>query len=145
VITSSDLAEIHQLYAAYCHFADNGDGDRFSSCFTADARLLTGTGERVGRTSIAEFGVDIPKMLPGIRHLVSNVYVDGDGDEASGSAYVIVMATESGPKMLLTGKYLDKLQHVDGRWLFSERVMTADFTPSAEESRAAGVTVAGPA
>lgn len=136
---STDLAEIHHLYAAYCVFADQGDGDRLSSCFTENARLVTGTGERVGRAAIAEFGVEVPRLLPGVRHLLSNVYVEGEGDEAIGGAYVIVMSTAQGPKMLLSGRYADQLRRVDGQWRFSERIMTADYTPGADESRAAGV------
>jgi hypothetical protein len=138
----NDLAEIHHLYAAYCVHADQGDGERLSWCFTEDGRLVTGTGERTGRAAIAEFGVEVPRLLPGVRHLLSNVYVQADGDEVIGGAYVIVMSTVQGPKMLLSGKYADRLRRVDGRWLLSERVMTADYTPNADESRAAGVAEA---
>lgn len=135
----SDLAEIHHLYAAYCYHCDRGDGERFSECFTDDAHLATGSGDRSGREAIAAFGTQVPKILPGIRHFTSNVYVEGDGDEATGGCYLIVMSTSEGPKMALTGKYADKLRRVDGRWRFSERVMTPDYRPGPDEARAAGV------
>lgn len=138
-MNANDLAEIHQLYSAYCHAADRGQGERFGSCFTPDGRLVTNSGEFVGRARIAEFGVAVPKILPGVRHVLSNIYVEGEGDQAAGSAYLISMSTATGPKMVISGQYDDRLARVDGRWLLAERIVSYDHLPSPKERDAAGV------
>ena len=121
-----DLAQIHRLYATYNHAIDDGDGDRFAACFTPDAELFPGGGEPfVGTDAIAAFAKGVPGSFPGIRHTITNIVVDGDGDTADGAAYLVVIIAGAEPKLMMTGRYNDSLRRVTGTWLFSRR----DFTP----------------
>jgi hypothetical protein len=125
-LNASDIAAIQNLYAGYGHFIDEGDGERFSQCFTPDGQL--GTAGRTplhGRDAIAKFA-GTPR--PGLRHIVVNVHVEGDEDEAVGRAYFVACDVSERPvRVLTTGRYRDSLRRVDGTWFFTQR----DFTPDA--------------
>jgi hypothetical protein len=62
-----------------------------------------------------------------MRHLVTNVHADGDGDRARGRGYLVAYTATGGSTSLLsTGGYRDDLQRVGGRWLFAARQFTPD-------------------
>ena len=66
-------------------------------------------------------------MRPGLRHVVVNMHVDGNGDEALGRAYFAAFSVGGGNvKVLTTGTYRDQLRRVDGAWLFAERAYSPD-------------------
>jgi ketosteroid isomerase-like protein len=127
-LAPEDLAQIQQLYAAYCHAVDDGDGKAFSACFTSDGVLDAGGPPVTGADGLAGFAAGVPGAVPGIRHVASNLLVDGQGDEAEGRAYLTAYTATAGApaQPLVTGRYHDRLRRVDGRWLFSERIFRAD-------------------
>lgn len=126
-LTADDLAQIHQLYGTYCHSVDEGDGKAFSACFTTDGVLDAGGPPVKGAEALAGFADSIPSAVPGIRHLVGNIVVSGQGDEAEGRAYLTAYSSAGGAtQVLTTGRYRDRLRRQDGRWLFSERVFAVD-------------------
>ena len=56
-------------------------------------------------------------MAPGARHLVSNVSIDGDGDDATARLYLQMWSTAGGAaesKLVISGRYEDTLQRDDG-------------------------------
>jgi hypothetical protein len=124
-LSTDDLVAIQQQYAAYCLAVDDGDGKAFSACFTPDGSLDTAGGAPIaGTEALASFAAG---LAPGMRHVVANVHLEGDGGEARGRAYVIVYNVAAGPATLLvTGRYRDELQLQDGKWLFTVRHFTAD-------------------
>lgn len=126
-LKAEDVAAIHNLYGGYGHFIDEGDGERFSLCFTPDGVLATeGRRPLEGRAAIAEFG-GTPRE--GVRHVILNVYVEGHDDDAVGQAYFVACdVSQRPPKVLTTGRYRDSLRRVDGTWLFSRRHFTPDAT-----------------
>jgi uncharacterized protein (TIGR02246 family) len=128
---TEDLIAMHQLYARYNHAIDDGDGAAFAACFTADGALDGGLGDPIrGSEALEGFAVAVPKGMPGIRHQVSNIFVDGDGDDASGRAYLYVYTPGAGgPQVVTTGRYVDTLRRVDGEWRFVFRQFTADTPP----------------
>jgi hypothetical protein len=124
-LRAEDIAAIHNLYAGYGHFIDEGDSERFSHCFIPDGQLGTAGGEPLrGREAIAKFA-GTPR--PGLRHVVVNVHVEGDEDEAVGRAYFVACdVSEGNVKVLITGRYRDSLRRVDGTWFFTRREFTPD-------------------
>jgi hypothetical protein len=126
-LNHDDVTGIHQLYAAYCLAVDDGDGKAFSACFTPEGSLDPGGNPIVGADALTSFADGVPTSVPGIRHVVTNIHVEGDGDEAQGRAYLAVYtATGATTNLMLTGQYRDRLRRIDGAWLFAERRMTAD-------------------
>jgi uncharacterized protein (TIGR02246 family) len=125
--TDDELA-IHRLYARYCHAIDDGDGPAFAECFTADGALDGGLGEPIaGHEALAGFATAVATGMAGIRHQATNVLVDGDGDAATGRAYLFCyLAGAEGNQVVTTGRYTDTLRKVNGEWRFEQRRFVAD-------------------
>ncbi|HEY3941543.1 MAG TPA: nuclear transport factor 2 family protein [Acidimicrobiales bacterium] len=129
-LDSGELVAIHQLYASYSFASDHGDGDAYAACFTPDGsfdmpgRHLQGADELLASTGA---GRD-PGAPVGIRHILSNIVVDGEGDKATGRAYVTLVGTAP-TGIVMTGEYEDQLQRLDGQWRFSARRFTPDAAP----------------
>jgi ketosteroid isomerase-like protein len=130
-LEASDIIAIQQLYAAYNVAADHGDGKAFGGCFTADGVFDLGTMRAEGSDALAEFANGIPAAAPGSRHIATNVLVEGEGDLATGQAYLMLLNTcSSPPAIMMTGQYEDRLvRSIDG-WRFTERRFTPDAAGS---------------
>ena len=131
-LTVEDQLAIQKLYADYCFAIDDGDGPGFAGCFTADGSLDAGYGDpTVGTEALVAFCEATAQLVPGIRHVVTNVTVSGDADTATGRAYISVYRVgTAGHENILTGRYVDTLREADGAWRFVARVMTQDTPPA---------------
>jgi len=131
-LSVEDQLTIHKLYADYCFAIDDGAGSAFAGCFTADGSLDAGYGDpTVGTDALVAFCEATAQLVPGIRHVVTNVTLDGDGDAVTGRAYISVYrAGAAGLETILTGRYVDTLRKADGAWRFATRVMTQDTPPA---------------
>ncbi|MEI2698524.1 MAG: nuclear transport factor 2 family protein [Microthrixaceae bacterium] len=134
---TDDIVALQQLYARYNHLIDAGDGEKWAALFVEDGTLDTGMGFTVEGNPAAriEFAAGVPVMMPGGRHIATNVLVDGDGDEASGAAYLQLWVADDengGFKILVSGIYRDTLRRQGGSWKFVTRVLEPDTagTPS---------------
>jgi uncharacterized protein (TIGR02246 family) len=129
-LSTDDIVQIHQLIAQYAHAFDTADAEGVAACFVPDGSLDTGHAVVSGREALAAMMPSMPEQMPGGRHVVSNVVVDGDGDDATAKMYLQLFLTAGGAaatKLLLSGRYDDVLRREDGRWQFVSRVMTADM------------------
>jgi uncharacterized protein (TIGR02246 family) len=123
-LNADDVVAIQQLYARFCNTLDDGDGDEFADCFTADASF-GGVGTPIrGTEALRKFAVDL--VGKNIRHVATGIYVTGDGDDAVGQAYLVAYRGTRPAKLLATGRYRDRVRRVDGTWRFTERVFTPD-------------------
>ena len=76
-----DKDAIRDLIVAYCHYADAGDPDRWASLFTEDAVWDGGPfGKHEGRAAIR---AQYEGAKSRNRHVMANILVSVDGDEAS--------------------------------------------------------------
>lgn len=125
-LSTDDIVAINQLYSRYNHSIDCGDGESFAACFTTDGELDTGSGAQEGSEAIAGFAVGTHEMLPGLRHQSNNIVVEGDGETASGAAFLVAFTVDGGYKPMITGKYTDELVRTDAGWRFSRRSFVAD-------------------
>jgi hypothetical protein len=126
-----DVVAIQQLYATYNHLIDGGQGAPWADLFVEDGTLDTGLGFAVDGTTAAraEFGDNVPVIMPGSRHVVSNLRIDGDGDAATGAAYLQLWVTDddgTGLKLLVSGIYQDRLRKVEDGWRFVTRTLVPD-------------------
>jgi len=133
-LSIEDRLAIQDLYATYNHAIDHGRAEEFAACFTADGSLDTGWGDpTVGTEALTAFVGVVNQMMAGMRHSVSNLLVEGDGDAATGRAYLYAYRRgASGHEVVLTGVYTDTLRKVDGAWKFAARTLAPDTAPAAE-------------
>lgn len=55
---------------------------------------------------------------------MTNLVIQGDGDEASLFAHLMMVAPQDGGgRIILVGSYDDRLRKVEGRWYFTMRVV----------------------
>ena len=125
-LTTDDLIEIQMMYARYNTAIDTGDGETFGGLFVADGVLNPGHTLCEGHAAIAEFAVKTHEMLPLMRHNATNIVIDGEGDTATGSAFLLGYIAGSEYKVITTGRYLDKLPKTADGWRFTERLYSAD-------------------
>jgi uncharacterized protein (TIGR02246 family) len=125
-LATDDTIEILQLYARYNTAIDTGDAETFGGCFVPDGVFDNGMGVVEGRPDIAAFARQTHAGMPGLRHNATNVVVDGEGDEATGSAFLIGYLVDGGYKVIVTGRYEDALSKTAEGWRFTKRVFRAD-------------------
>lgn len=125
-LDTSDLIEILQLYAKYNTAIDTGDGAGFGRCFVADGHFDSGIGVHEGHDAIAEFANKTHENMPGMRHNTTNIVVEGDGDAATGSGFLIGYLVDGGYKPIVTGRYLDELARTGDGWRFTKRAFAPD-------------------
>jgi len=131
-LSLEDRLDIQELYGAYNHAIDHGRTKEFGECFTADGSLDTGWGDpTVGTEALVAFVPVVNQMMPGMRHSISNLLLEGDGDQATGRAYLYsYRAGANGHEVVLTGVYEDTLRKVDGEWKFAVRTLAPDTAPA---------------
>ena len=88
-LTTDDVIEIQMLYARYNTAIDTGDGATFGGLFVPDGVFNPGHMLCEGQEAIAEFGAKTHEMMPLMRHNATNIVIDGEGDSATGSAFLI--------------------------------------------------------
>ena len=125
-LTTDDVIEIQQLYARYNTAIDTGDGATFGGLFVPEGTFNPGHMLCEGQAAISEFAVKTHEAMPLMRHNATNVVVDGDGDEATGSAFLLGYLAGSDYKVITTGRYQDKLTKTADGWRFTERVYHPD-------------------
>lgn len=124
-----DIVAIEQLVARYNHAIDAGDGDGYAATFLEDGCFQIAGREPVrGRAALAEM---VRRTTGRVRHFVSNLLIEGEGDAATMRAYLDAIP-RGGGAVGTTGVYEDTLRRVDGRWLFVERRFTPDRPPEAK-------------
>ena len=126
-LNSDDIIEIQQHYARYNTAIDTGDGKGFAACFVPQGVFDSGMGDVIeGREGIAGFADQTHSAMPGMRHNVTNIVIEGDGSHAQGSAFLIGYLTDGGYKVIVTGRYSDELTKTDDGWRFTKRIFKAD-------------------
>ena len=126
-----DIVAIEQLYATYNHLIDGGFTEEWAALFVEDGTLDTGLGILVDGTPAArvEFAAGVPLIMPGSRHVATNVRIEVDGDTAKGAAYLQLWVADEDTgsiKVLVSGVYVDTLRKVDGNWKFVTRALVPD-------------------
>jgi hypothetical protein len=127
-LPAAEVLQIHELYARYNHALDAGDTSSYLACFTPDGQL-----ERDGAVLSGDALPEFVTAVAGrrLQHFVSNIAVDGQvtgsaGGVASGRADVLVLSrNESGPVLVTSGRYDDRLRSGPDGWRFEERRYTS--------------------
>lgn len=132
---ADDLDEIRQLLARIFHAGDVFDVDTWLDCYTDDARFESPHIRMEGRDELRA-GFPILRGTSPTRHWIGTIAIDLDGDDASSVAYLFVVTAEFPPVPMVSGVYHDRFRRVDGRWRFSERILTLDGVEDIPETYA---------
>jgi hypothetical protein len=125
-LSTDDKIDILQLYSRYNTAIDTGDSAGFGACFVPDGVFDSGMSVVEGQTAISEFATQTHSAMPGMRHNSFNIVLDGDGESATGSAFLIGYLVDGGYKVIVTGRYTDELTKASAGWRFNKRVFKAD-------------------
>jgi 3-phenylpropionate/cinnamic acid dioxygenase small subunit len=129
-LTTSDRAAIHDLYARYAHAFDGADADAWAALFTPDGRFAPpGMPPVVGTDALRAFAADRSDEMPGMRHLITNVLVEADGNGAKGSAYFVCFRLRGDGRFRLLnfGRYDDTFARHDGDWRIATRDIVSEL------------------
>ena len=121
------LAEraIGRAIYAFARAMDERDWRALDGVLASDATAELGTGRLEGRAAIVAQMRSFLDACGPTQHLIGNLVVDVDGDEASSRCYVHDLHQGAGAKSALTfstlGEYHDRWRRVDGAWRMVHR------------------------
>ncbi len=132
-----DTRCIENLIYRYAERIDNGDLEAVAELFR-DAEIISPAHNvrRSGYHEVLNMYQQSCRLYettgtPQTKHLTSNVIIELDqcGSEASArSYYTVIQATEQLPlQPIISGRYRDRFQKVDGQWRFASREMIVDL------------------
>jgi hypothetical protein len=128
-LTVTDRLAIQETLYRYCHSLDRGRWDDFAALFTPDCCLDLSQvlGVYEGAAGIRQFCETMRAVGIVMRHLVTNIVIDGDGEHAHAEAYVLAITGRAGDTQQQSiGFYADELLKQNGRWLLHRRRLRLD-------------------
>ena len=120
----ADTEAVRDLARRYAHYVWQLDVRAAIALFSEDGEMDTGGGSPiVGREALT---LAYQAMLGdgGFQPFVHNHVIDLRGDEATGTCYLDLRATQEGRSMIGSGFYDDRYVRVDGEWKFLSRKLT---------------------
>ena len=126
-----DRIAIEDLFIAYTCALDAGDVEGVVGSFAEEGALESpAVGRCAGRDAIRGFAQRFARFRANgsqLRHVISNLRIDANGDRARASCYLVVFLTRNGQsRMLAPGWYDCDVVRREGRWVFLRRVVTMD-------------------
>lgn len=124
--------EIREALFRFCRGVDRGIKEEMLSAFHPDASDAHGPG---GPAVVADALVQKFDDTPGIgQHHITNVLAYVTGDVASVESYFIIFNAQDpsrgGSHDLVGGRYLDRFERREGRWLIAHREIVVDVARS---------------
>ena len=133
----SDRMELEKLVTAYATAVDCKNFDEFHNLFTSDAHIdYTAVGGISGNLQeiITYLGTAL-ELFPNYQHLISNISLDINGDEASGKVMCFnPMQTEDDKVFFLGMWYQDTYNKIDNQWFISSRVEESSWSHNVPSS-----------
>jgi uncharacterized protein (TIGR02246 family) len=130
-LSIEDRLAINDLFVRYACALDEGDVEGVVRCFALEGVLESpAVGRREGRAAIREFAERFARFRRNgsqLRHAISNVRAEVDGDRAIARCYLVAFITRDGASRALPpGQYYCELVRTEGEWLFHRRVVAHD-------------------
>jgi 3-phenylpropionate/cinnamic acid dioxygenase small subunit len=134
----ADRDEIADVLVRYATGIDTKDWPRFRTCFVDDVHADYGEiGVWDGVDAITDYMTETHAGMPDTKHMLSNIAIDLDGDEATASTYVhavLVLTYEPPSSVDAVGRYVDRLVRTPDGWRIRERTFRTTriaFSPPA--------------
>jgi uncharacterized protein (TIGR02246 family) len=126
-----DRQMINDLFVRYTTALDAGEVDTIVGCFTEDGALESPVvGVHAGRPAIRAFAERFARFRERgaqLRHFISNLAVQVDGDTARATCYLLnVITRDSKTEVMAPGRYDCQLVKLNGDWLFKHRLVMLD-------------------
>ncbi len=126
-----DRFAINDLFVRYTTALDAGDVVTIVACFTPDGSLESPViGKYTGHDGIRAFSERFAALRGRgvqLRHVISNLAMTVDGENARATCYLTNLITVDGQsRMAPPGRYECELRKVAGEWLFYNRVVILD-------------------
>ena len=125
--------EIRALLNAYCERLDAGDFDGVADLFRDGVfRSPRGTNLEGADAVRSQYDAVIryEDGTPRTKHVLGTVIVEADDDAGTASArcaFTVIQAVDGPPRPVLSGRYHDQFERVDGAWCFRERFVYPDL------------------
>ena len=121
-LSAADRLEILDLAACYNHLMDSRDAEGWAECFTPDGVFDGGARlQASGRAELVAFMERlIARDIPAV-HWNNNIVIEGSGDAASMTLYLLVIELRDGPVATHFGVYHDELVRTPDGWRFQRR------------------------
>lgn len=124
--------EIQQVLYRYCRGVDRGDPELIASVYHADAIDNHGAWKGKGR----DFGAYLVPAMDAVplvgQHHITNALINVKGETADVESYFVAFHPENtadAPRLVLVGgRYIDRFERRDGKWLIADRVVVLDVT-----------------
>ena len=123
-LSVEDRMAILDLAARYNHAFDYGDSEAWADTFTPDG-VFGGKPHR-GTEELRTFAEGKAEVAKRHRHWTSNHVIQGSGDTATHTCYVMITEIGDKPTLFGTGIYRDRLKKLGGEWKFLRRELTAE-------------------
>jgi len=146
---AQDRAEIEDLMARYLYAFDWQDAEAYAATFAEDGVLEFAGGTERGHEQLKQVMIDMaarekakadasfPYRRHRVRHYVTNLVLEIDGDSARSTSYWWEFnndARAGRPYLGTYGHYEDELKRVNGRWLFAYRKIFNEENPALRAS-----------
>jgi 3-phenylpropionate/cinnamic acid dioxygenase small subunit len=134
----TDRAGIENALFRWARGFDDGDVETFLTSLTKDAQVTfeaegaNKVGPITGHDDIRAFVEDrIASRETRQRHFTTNILIEEqDNGEVTTTAYLmIVRLADTGPEIIATGVYRDRLVQEDGAWRITERHLSSTGRP----------------
>ncbi len=133
-MTIEDRMEIQDLVYKYAYYVDSFIFPEWVELFAPEGTLDEsefGMGKYDGHAALAGYGDTMGGRVLHLVHLITNHLVwDFKGDTAKGTSFAIVESMQkTGARARYHVKYEDEYQKLNGRWVFSKRMLRKSFPP----------------
>ena len=126
--------ELRDLVTRYCLYIDSGRYDDWVATFTEDGVFDSPIlGRWQGKASLKQFTEKYRTWTGNHqpRHCIMNVLINVEGTHATGECYLLMThASEGKTELVISGRYEDRMEKVNGKWLFKERKVKPDSRPA---------------
>jgi len=118
-------AGVRRTIAAYARSVDGRDMEACARLFTDDARIRVMGEEHVGAAQVRAWLEMLAKSPPGI-HLTTNTLVHprGGSEAEAVSDVAFIKQTDGAWRIVVAGRYADRLRREADGWRFVERVIS---------------------
>ena len=131
-LSPEDHLAILNLANRYAQAFDFGDSEAYANCFPPDGVFDARPVIRCnGHADLKAFSKS--STAGRSRHWMGNTVVQGDGDEATMTTYLMVVNTGADSSTGVTGVYRDQLVKQNGQWKIQHRKLDFEEPPHGYE------------